>query len=213
MLVRRPSRILYFFFKCNIRESMQVRNVWELWWFVVLWRSFVTLRPAGPMCLAEGNMRFTVIAVKRRAICSSLLQVPVVMQLCRYLSLYVPPARLQRDASGTKTPPPVLQIWSSLTFPTHSAKNHYRRMLELFPDLGNFSSFNMLTKPTITGDLLRANVLRVFECFAGFEWPFCFSNTFGRNHHTVRNIPCLDVQKGGQDLFHYEVCHQLFASV
>jgi len=39
------------------------------------------------MCLAEGNMRFTVIAVKRSAICSSLLQVPVVKQLCRYLSL------------------------------------------------------------------------------------------------------------------------------
>jgi len=55
--------------------------------FVVLWRYFVTLRPAGLMCLGEGNMRFTVIAVKRYAICSSLLQVPVVKQLCRYLSL------------------------------------------------------------------------------------------------------------------------------
>jgi len=38
-------------------------------------------------------------------------------------------------------------------------------------------------------------------------------STFGRNHHTVRNIPRLDVQKGRQDLFHFEVCRQLFASV
>jgi len=38
------------------------------------------------------------------------------------------------------------------------------------------------------------------------ECPFCFpQSTFGRNHHTVRNIPRLDVQKGGQDIFHFEV--------
>jgi len=29
-------------------------------------------------------------------------------------------------------------------------------------------------------------------------------STFSRNHQTVRNIPRLDVQKGGQDLFHFE---------
>jgi len=29
----------------------------------------------------------------------------------------------------------------------------------------------------------------------------------------LRNIPLLDVQKGGQDLFHFEVCRQLFASI
>jgi len=38
-------------------------------------------------------------------------------------------------------------------------------------------------------------------------------STFGRNYHTVRNIPRLGVQKGGQTLFHFEVCRQLFASV
>jgi len=38
-------------------------------------------------------------------------------------------------------------------------------------------------------------------------------STFGRNHHTVRNTPRLYVQKDGLNLFHFEVCHQLFASV
>ena len=38
-------------------------------------------------------------------------------------------------------------------------------------------------------------------------------STFGRNYHTVRNIPRLDVQIGGQDLLHFEVCHHMFASV
>jgi len=38
-------------------------------------------------------------------------------------------------------------------------------------------------------------------------------STFGHSHHTIRNIPRLDDQKGGQDLFHFAACHQLFASV
>ena len=51
-----------------------------------------------------------------------------------------------------------------LTFPTHPAKTIIEDCWqELFPEFGNFCSFNMLTKPTITGELLRANVLRVFD--------------------------------------------------
>ena len=51
-----------------------------------------------------------------------------------------------------------------LTFPTHPAKTIIEDCWqELFPDFGNFCSFITLTKPTITGDLLRVNVLRVFD--------------------------------------------------
>ena len=51
-----------------------------------------------------------------------------------------------------------------LTFPTHPAKSIIEDCWqECFPDSANFCSFNMLTKSTITGDLLRANVLRTFD--------------------------------------------------
>ena len=69
-----------------------------------------------------------------------------------------------------------------LTFPTHPAKTIIEDgWQELFPDFGNFCSFNMLTKPTITGNLLRANVLRVFDaphgCFTTPNWTSLFSDT------------------------------------
>jgi len=38
-------------------------------------------------------------------------------------------------------------------------------------------------------------------------------STFGRSHHTVRNISRLDDHKGGQDLSHFVACRQLYASV
>jgi len=51
-----------------------------------------------------------------------------------------------------------------LTFPIHPAKTIIEDCWqELFLDFGNFCSFNMLTKPTTTGDLLQANVLQVFD--------------------------------------------------
>ena len=66
-----------------------------------------------------------------------------------------------------------------LTFPTHPAKTIIEDCWqELFPDLGNFCSFNLLTKPTITGDLSRTSSYSIQccvnasgECSAGFRLP------------------------------------------
>ena len=51
-----------------------------------------------------------------------------------------------------------------LAFPTHPAKSVIEDCWqECFPDSANFCSFNVLTKSTVTGDLLQANVLRIFD--------------------------------------------------
>jgi len=60
-------------------------------------------------------------------------------------------------------------LWSKyrahlLTFPTHPAKSIIEDCWQkLFPEFVNFCSFNMLTNPTTTGDLIRVNVLRVLD--------------------------------------------------
>jgi len=51
-----------------------------------------------------------------------------------------------------------------LTFTTHPAKSIIEDCWrELFPDSAHFCSFNMLPKSTVTGDLLQANVIRIFD--------------------------------------------------
>ena len=51
-----------------------------------------------------------------------------------------------------------------LMFPTHPTKPIIEDCWqECFQDSVNFCSFNILTKSTITGDLLQANVLRIFD--------------------------------------------------